>query len=143
LHIPQAGVWKLKTEYFCSARTVDLKGAALYHSFAQQSYLEDNRSMFQLTLEKAAKDLLDAYFAENDRPEYIRLYVRPRKGSRGSRLALKPDAMGDRDLVLEEGAYKFLLSGHLAEQIGCWVKISANSKGGFEINSEKAFNLDR
>ena len=96
--------------------------------------------MFQLTVEKSAKELLDAHFSENDRPEFIRLYVRPRKSSRGSCLALKPDVKGERDLVLEEGGYSFLLSRHLAEQIGRWAKISDNGKGGFEVSSEKTFN---
>lgn len=96
--------------------------------------------MFQLTVEKQAKALLDNHFQENPVPEYIRLYVRPRQSSRGSCLALKPDVKGERDLVLEESGYRFLLSKHLADQIGNWASITANSKGGFEISSEKTFN---
>lgn len=98
--------------------------------------------MFQLTLEKKAKELLEAHFIDNERPEYIRIYVRPRKGSRGTCLALKPDVKGERDMVIEEGSYSFLLSRHLADQIGRWVNISDNGKGGFDISSERAFNLD-
>lgn len=96
--------------------------------------------MFQLSVEKAAKELLDNHFFENPRSEFIRLYVRPRKSTRGSCLALKPDAKGERDLVLEEAGYRFLLSKHLADQIGRWAKVSVNEKGGFEISSEKTFN---
>lgn len=96
--------------------------------------------MFQLTIDAQAKELLDNHFIENPVPEFIRLFVRPRKSSQGSCLALKPDVQGERDLILEEAGYRFLLSKHLAEQIGSWAKISANSKGGFEISSEKTFN---
>lgn len=96
--------------------------------------------MFQLTLEKQAKELLDSHFEENPQPEYLRLYVRPRNSSRSSRLALKPDVKGDRDMILEENGYRFLLSRHLAEQIGRWAKISANDNGGFDISAEKSFS---
>lgn len=96
--------------------------------------------MFQLSLEKAAKELLDSHFEENPRPDYLRLYVRPRNTNRASRLALKPDAKGERDMVLDEGGYRFVLSRHLAEQIGRWAKIEANEDGGFDISSEKSFS---
>lgn len=95
--------------------------------------------MFQLSLEKAAKELLDSHFQENPRPEFLRLYVRPRTDSRGSHLALKPDVKGERDLVLNENGYQFLLSRHLAEQIGRWAVIGASSDGGFAVSAEKNF----
>ena len=96
--------------------------------------------MFQLTLEEEAKRLLDSHFEENPKAEYLRLYVRPRKSCRGSSLALKPDDLGERDLVLEENGYRFVLSKHLLEQIGRWATVSANEKGGFDISAEKTFN---
>lgn len=98
--------------------------------------------MFKLTLDKQAKGLLDAHFLENPKPEFLRLYVRPRKSGKGSRLALKPDVMGERDFVAEDNGYSILISRHLLQQIGAWAKIGANDKGGFDIIAEKNFTPD-
>ena len=96
--------------------------------------------MFKLTLENPAKALLDSHFEENPKPDFLRLYVRPRRGCGGSALAIKPDARGDRDLEIEDNGYRFVMSRHLLEQLGNWANISANDKGGFNIVAERAFN---
>lgn len=97
--------------------------------------------MFEVTLEPSAKKLLDEHFLENGKADdYLRLYVRPRQSSKGRTLALKPDSKGERDLEVEVGIYTFVISRHLAAQIGNWAKIDVNEHGGFLVTAEKCFN---
>ncbi len=96
--------------------------------------------MFDVTLDAAAKQLLDEHFKENPKSGKLRLYVRPRQSSKGRTLALRPDTSTDRDLEQEVSGYHFIISRHLADQIGSWAKISTNDKGGFYITAEKCFN---
>ena len=94
----------------------------------------------EIRLTDEAKELLDMHFSENMRPECIRVYVRPRNDSRGRSLALKPDMRSERDLEVENCGYMFVISRHLADQIGGWVGIGASLKGGFVVTAEKCFN---
>ncbi|MDL2285631.1 adhesin [Desulfovibrio sp. OttesenSCG-928-F07] len=96
--------------------------------------------MFEITLEASAKQLLDEHFTEHSKSDCLRLFVRPRQSSKGRTLALKPDTSTDRDIEQEIAGYKFVISRHLADQIGNWVKVDTNGEGGFFITAERCFN---
>lgn len=90
----------------------------------------------EITITKAAKDILEDYFAENPRSECLRVYLRPRQDSRGRSLALKPDTKTERDLEYASEGYSIALSRHLADQIGQWITIDSSGQGGFVVTAD-------
>lgn len=91
----------------------------------------------ELTMNDAAKVLLDEYFQDYLEPKPVRVYLRPRFGKRGRLLAIKPDARSERDLEFELDGYTFLVSRHLAVQVGDWIKVEAGPDGGFHVTAQK------
>lgn len=86
-----------------------------------------------ITLERSARDILEAYFSENPaRP--IRIYISPR-GSRGPHLVLGPDTPNERDHIMDVAGYTFCISRRLACQVGA-VRIRARN-AGFEVVAER------
>lgn len=85
-----------------------------------------------ISIDEAARDTLDRYFYDNPLSP-IRIYITT-KSSKGPKLALRPDAQTDKDLAFEAEEYTFLISPHLAQQLG-HIRIAAYDMG-FQVIAE-------
>lgn len=85
-----------------------------------------------ITIDEDARDTLDRYFYDNPLSP-IRIYITT-KSPKGPRLAMRPDAQTDKDLAFEAEDYTFLISPHLAQQLG-HIRIAAYDMG-FQVIPE-------
>lgn len=110
--------------------------AAAQPYYADHYIEEDREDLPQLTspisIDEAARDTLDRYFYDNPLSP-IRIYITTRS-QKGPKLALRPDAQTDKDLAFEVEEYTFLISPHLAHQLG-HIHIAAYDMG-FQVIPE-------
>lgn len=85
-----------------------------------------------ITIDEDARDTLDRYFYDNPLSP-IRIYITT-KSPKGPKLAMRPDAQTDKDLAFEAEEYTFLISPHLAQQLG-HIRIAAYDMG-FQVIPE-------
>lgn len=82
----------------------------------ETSDLSFDPTVSPISIDQAARDTLDRYFYDNPLSP-IRIYITTRS-PKGPKLALRPDTQTDKDLVFEAEEYTFLISPHLAQQLG-------------------------
>lgn len=85
-----------------------------------------------ITIDEDARDTLDRYFYDNPLSP-IRIYITT-QSPKGPKLAMRPDAQTDKDLAFEAEDYTFLISPHLAQQLG-HIRIAAYDMG-FQVIPE-------
>lgn len=69
-----------------------------------------------ISMDEAARDILDRYFYDHDLSP-VRVYIAT-GGKSGPKLALKPDIQLDGDVVFDVEDYTFIMSPHLVKQLG-------------------------
>lgn len=97
-----------------------------------ERYAPPDNQITPISIDEDARDTLDRYFYDNPLSP-IRIYITT-QSPKGPKLALRPDAQTEKDVAFEAEDYTFLISPHLAHQLG-HIRIAAYDMG-FQVIPE-------